>query len=200
MKSFEAVIKSVFVLLVVSVFVFGADKKTDKKESKEPAGDAGVLYEASFEDEDDIDAFVTDFGEVEWKKEGANKSKGCMKVFNPGESAWISCEKSVQWNDSKTVIDFDYFLNGCGTGDFYVMASGTKGKKVRGYIKSAVKGKWGHAQVKVAYMQYQGVSGKGDTFKNILFVADGVDKESKDPHMLIDNIVIKAGGASKKEE
>ena len=197
MKKLNTAMKSVLFLFIAAVFVFGADKKSDNNEVKGSSSDNGVFYEASFEEEGETDAFITEAGELEWKKEGADKSKGCIKVFNPEESQWLSCEKGLQWTDNKTTMEFDYFLNGCGTGDFYIMARGSKGKNVRVSVQGSAKGKWGHAKLKAAYMKHQGVSGRGDTFKNLIFVASGIDKENKEPYMLIDNIIIKSGGSEK---
>ena len=73
------------------------------------------------------------------------------------------------------------------------------GGNVRVQVKGWVKGKWGHAQSKAAQMANQGKSGKGDTFSRFLLVASGVDKECKEPYMLLDNIFITATDKKKEE-
>ena len=215
MKSFKGVLA--FLFAAAFVFVCGIGIAADKAEkpaaavAAEGAADEGaakdkkgppkgeILYQAEFEEEDDTDAWSSDGNEIEWMKGGANGSKGSLKIFNPGEGASLSGEKYVQWYDAKTFLDCDYFVNGF-TEELYYLAHGVKaGHNVRVQIKGWVKGKWGHAQCKAGAMSQLGASGKNDTFSNLVVVTSGLDKECKDPYILLDNIVITATDKKKEE-
>jgi hypothetical protein len=208
MKGFKLVLSCLLTLAFIFVCSVGiadnaaapaapADDGGKTEKQGPPKGD--VLYKQDFEEEDDTDAFSSETGEVEWQKGGANGSKGCLKVFNPGEGGILSCEKYMEWYDAKTFIDFDYNVTGWDD-EFYFMGWANKaGANVVVQVKSWVKGKWAHAQVKANQMNRMGKSGKGDTFKNLLFVATGVEKDCKDPNYLIDNIVITATDKKKDD-
>ena len=198
--------KALLALMLAAAFVFvcgigiAADKaeKDDGEKGGKARPKGEILYQAEFEEEDETDAWSSDNGEIEWQKGGANGSKGCLKCFNPSDGGILGAEKYIQWYDAKTVADFDYQVTGFND-EFYLLGRAEKaGANVVVQVKSWVKGKWAHAQVKASQMNRQGKSGKGDNFRNIVIVATGVDKEAKEASMLIDNVFLTA--TDKKKE
>ena len=201
-------------LALVVTFVSDAAYSAEKAKAKPKKGKAsaelailadGVFYSQGFEEEDDVDAWATDVNEVEWKKGGANGSKGCAifskpmfenkKSGNGPEDAtvgFIECEKYVAFKDSSTVIEFDYFTHGIGTSAYVRAISDKTGFSIP--IKDVVQEKWAHTSVKVADMKSKGDNlGEGKTFRTHIYVFVGADKKVADQYVLIDNVVIKAG-------
>ena len=197
-------------LVFVSSIGIAADKAAKEdadlgvgSKVKIPAGEE--IYKQGFEEEDDLDSWMSDVSELEWKKGGCEDSKGCLKVNTPvyekagangpegGGGGYLEAEKYINFEDKGTIIDFDYFLNGIGT-DVYVRGISSGGYNVS--VKSPVKGKWAHARVKCAEMKNpkDGELATGQTFRTHCYVFAGVDKAVQDPYVLIDNVVITATG------
>ena len=195
------------VVLIGVVFTSGVvpaeGKAAPKKEVFEkvvlPKGE--VVYTQDFEEEDELDSWMSDISDVSWQKGGANGSKGCIKIGSPiyekassngpkdASKGYLEGEKYIEFEDLGTVIDFDYFLNGVGD-EIYVRGISAKvGYNV--YVKDPVKGKWAHAQVKAAEMSNdEGELAKGLNFRTHAYIFNGADKKEKDPYVLIDNVVI----------
>lgn len=145
-----------------------------------------VIYKQDFNEDGVLDNFQES---ASWCDDpaGAFGSKGSLKTSG-------SAERYMKWVNDGTTIVFMYYLHGMHTA--YFQAFGNKANKnLHAELSCEKQDVWQSAKIKADSLVGWGggASSPGETFKNMLFVAEGADKSVENPYMLIDNVVIYSG-------
>ena len=186
----KSILMSVIVSIVILTLTAPSQAQRRKVATIKTAGEpATVIYKQNFDEENILDNFQED---AEWSDTpgGAFGSLGALKLSGGGKNA----ERYMKWANNDTTIAFMYYAH--GVTEAYIQGRASKaGKNLHAYFKCDKQDEWVAAKIKASSLTGfgGGSSSPGETFRNIIFVADVADKNIDEPFLLIDNIVIFSG-------
>lgn len=160
--------------------------------TKAPGAAAKVIYRQDFDDEGGLDSFYKALGHgnhTDWIGDGAGAfgSKGAIKITSAGGNP--GCERYLDWKDENTTIAFMIYPHGVKSA--YLMGHGAKaGKNIRAYFPITAQDQWQLVRVKASAFSN---GTPGESFRNLLFLAEEWDPNVKDAYFLLDKIVIFSG-------
>ena len=167
---------------------------------------ANVIMTANF-DEETTDNFQNEYeGDIEVTDEYFSVGDYSLKVS--AEPGTVDVERYIKYTENDTKLGFHYKANGVKA--LRVLASSVEDKENLFYnLTDLPQDKWSWAVVKLAELRNtlprnSGIdkplgdkSGKGKTFRNILFHACNLDKKSEETLVYLDNIVLYSGKDTK---
>ena len=163
---------------------------------------ADIVMRASF-DEGTAENFAAGFPGASLAPSDADFSTGTYSLRCAGEDT-VDVERYIKYSDKDTKVGFHYKAEGMRI--IRVLAQSIEDTENLYYnLTNVPQGQWEWAVVKMAELRnvvpkqggperpFGNVTGKGKTFKNIVFHLMGIDKKAEQPVVHLDNIAIYSG-------